>query len=139
MKLLVPVDGSASADHAIEYAIMLMQDYISAEIHIINVQPALSGDVTTFIAAETIADYHREQGEKETASARALLDTAGYDYIEHIGIGSIAETIASYVREQGIDHIIMGSHGRGAIANALLGSIATKLIHLLDVPVTLIK
>jgi nucleotide-binding universal stress UspA family protein len=42
-------------------------------------------------------------------------------------------------REKSIDHIVMGARGLGSIQGLLLGSVATKVIHLAEVPITLIK
>jgi nucleotide-binding universal stress UspA family protein len=47
--------------------------------------------------------------------------------------------IARFARERGCDQILMGTRGLGAIGSLLLGSVATKVIHLADVPVLLVK
>jgi nucleotide-binding universal stress UspA family protein len=47
--------------------------------------------------------------------------------------------IAQVAREEDIQHIVMGTRGLGSIQGLLLGSVATKVIHLADVPITLIK
>ncbi|MFN5167526.1 MAG: universal stress protein [Pseudomonadota bacterium] len=38
-----------------------------------------------------------------------------------------------------VDGIVMGSRGMGALGNLAFGSVATKVVHLADVPVTLVK
>ncbi len=40
---------------------------------------------------------------------------------------------------EGVDVIVMGTRGMGALANLALGSTATKVVHLAEVPVTLVK
>lgn len=54
-------------------------------------------------------------------------------------IGPVAETIARIALEQNCDGIVMGTRGLGAVAGALLGSVASQVVHLSDVPVTLVK
>ena len=54
-------------------------------------------------------------------------------------MGPVAPTIADYAAEQGCDSIVMGTHGRGGLADLFLGSVAAKVIHLTRLPVTLIK
>ena len=49
------------------------------------------------------------------------------------------ETIAQAARDEGIEHIVMGTRGLGSIQGLLLGSVAMKVIHLAEVPITLIK
>jgi nucleotide-binding universal stress UspA family protein len=38
-----------------------------------------------------------------------------------------------------VDQIVMGTHGRGSVGRLLMGSVATKVIQLADVPVLLVK
>jgi nucleotide-binding universal stress UspA family protein len=52
--------------------------------------------------------------------------------------GAIGPQIARYVQELGVDLVIMGTHGRGGIRRAWLGSVADYLLHHLDVPILLI-
>jgi len=68
-----------------------------------------------------------------------LLDDAGLKYTCHISVGDAAEVIASYCHDRKLDQIIMGTRGAGAVANMLMGSVASKVLHLVDVPVLLVK
>ena len=83
--------------------------------------------------------YYHEEGESALRSAKQLLDEAGVGYTAVIRVGHIAETIADYAKQQRCDSLVMGTRGMGAIANLVLGSIATKVLHLVDIPVTLVK
>jgi nucleotide-binding universal stress UspA family protein len=47
--------------------------------------------------------------------------------------------IAQYAKEKGCDQIVMGTRGLGTVQGLLLGSVATKVIHLANVPVMLVK
>jgi len=71
--------------------------------------------------------------------ARAKLDAAGLKYQCHILVGEPAEKIVQYARENGCEQIFMGTHGRGAVSKVLLGSVASKVVALSDVPVVLVK
>ena len=51
----------------------------------------------------------------------------------------MAETIAAYSNNCGCDQIIMGTRGMGSLEGLLLGSISTKVLHMVKVPVTLVK
>ena len=138
-KLLIPVDGSKNCDRAIGHVINLAKEHAPVEVHLLNVQPPFSGDIATFIDKKTLDDFREEQGTKVLQSVRAALDDAEVAYTSHIGVGDIAETIVSYVREHNIDEVVMGTRGLGSIGSLLLGSVATKVIHLSPAPVTLIK
>ncbi|MEO6024305.1 MAG: universal stress protein [Burkholderiales bacterium] len=140
MKILIPVDGSASALRAVDHAIQLAKSRVGTEIRLITVQaPVLSGHVKMFISEDQLNAYYRDEGYATLKSAREKLDQAGVAYHHHIGVGHAAETIAQYAKENHCDQIIMGTRGMGAIADLVMGSVATKVIHLSNLPVTLIK
>jgi nucleotide-binding universal stress UspA family protein len=139
LKVLVPIDGSENALRALERVVAMLRERGPCEIHLINVQPPLGGDVTTFVGSATVKDYHREEGEKVLAPARSLLDRQGVPYKLHVTVGPAGESIAGFARKLGVDMIIMGTRGLGGLKGALLGSVSTEVIRHADVPVTLVK
>jgi nucleotide-binding universal stress UspA family protein len=140
MKILVPVDGSESANRAAEHAIQQAKIQTDAEIHLLNVQtPVLSGHAKMFISEQQLNDYYREEGFAALKPAQERFKQASAHHTHHISVGHVAETIAQYAKENNIDQIIMGTRGMGAISDFVLGSVASKVIHLSSVPVTLIK
>lgn len=64
---------------------------------------------------------------------------AGVDFTTEVRIGEVAREIAKAADEKGCDAIVMGTRGMGAIGNLVMGSVATKVIHLTKLPVTLVK
>lgn len=141
LKILLPVDGSECAMRAVRQVIA-MRELVRGpiELHLLNVQlPVASGAVKMFISQQQLKDYYRDEGLAALKDARALLDQHGVSYQHHIGVGDLAATIVEYAREKGCGQIVMGTHGRGKLAGAVLGSVAAKVIHLADVPVLLIK
>jgi nucleotide-binding universal stress UspA family protein len=141
MKVLIPVDGSASANRAVEYVVASVAWLKEApQIHLLNVQWKLaSGNVKLFIDQDTINDYYREQGMAALAEARARLDAAGLAYSYHIAVGTPAEAIVQAAQEQHADQIVMSAHGQNTLSSMLLGSVASKVAHLAPVPVLLVK
>jgi nucleotide-binding universal stress UspA family protein len=141
MNILLPVDGSDNALRATAFVIGLAKASAApVEIHLLTVQPPIiSGDVKMFISQEAINGYYHDEGIKALASARTALDEAGLAYVFHIGVGQIAETIAAYAKEKGCDQVVMGTRGMGGFAGLALGSVASKVVHLVPCPVTLVK
>jgi len=142
LKLLVPTDGSESSSRAVDYLIKnigWIKD--GAEIHLLNVQHQIpyGNRVSSAIGPDKLAQYHQEEGTAALTSARQKLDAAKLKYHYHIGVGSEAEVICQYATEKGCDQIVMGTRGLGAMSNLVLGSVATKVIHLSPVPVMLVK
>lgn len=141
MKILLPVDGSAGANRAVENVIAsaaILKEM--PQIFLLNVQWKLTtGNVKMFISQETINDYYREQGMEALSAARSRLDAAGLAYTYHIGVGTPADAIVQYAQEQKIDQIVMGAQGESNLTKVLLGSVAGKVAHLAPVPVLLVK
>jgi nucleotide-binding universal stress UspA family protein len=141
LRVLLPVDGSDNALRAVRH--VASRESICrepAEIHLLNVQPAVaSGVVRMFLSQGELQGYYREEGEKALASAREELAKAGVAFSAEVRVGDLAETIVRCARDQRCGLIAMGTRGMGSVANLLLGSVATKVISLAEVPVLLIK
>ena len=139
-RILVPVDGSANSGRAVSYAMRLARIDPAAEIHLLNVQPAIaSGEVRRLIGDDIIEKFQRSEGEKALESATQLLAGMAVPYKTHVAVGPAAESIARYAQELHCDAIVMGTRGLGTIAGMVLGSVATKVLHLVVIPVTLVR
>lgn len=141
MKILIPVDGSANAQRAVDHAIRNVAALKELpQLLMLNVQWNMAaGNVKLFINQETINDYYREQGLASLQTARAALDAAVLPYQYHISIGTPAEAIVQYADEQTVDYIVMGRQGQGGLQSLLLGSVVNKVLHLASCPVVLVK
>ncbi len=141
MKILIAADGSDCAARAIESLIEHIKWFAGQpELHLLYVHPPVPiGLATQHIAEDVLERYYREEGEQALASAQERLAAAHLPFTRHIHVGSVAETIVNLAGELGCDLICMGTHGRGTVAGALLGSVATKVLHLSSVPVLLAK
>ena len=141
MKILIPVDGSANAQRAVEYVVSNISAYKEMpDLLLLNVQwNVASGNVKLFINQETIDGYYREQGMAAMLSAREILDAAALPYKYHISIGTPAEAIVQYAHDQDVDQIVMGRQGQGGLQALLLGSVVNKVLHLASCPVILVR
>jgi nucleotide-binding universal stress UspA family protein len=138
-KILVPVDGSKHADAALRHAIEMLRDRNDAKILVVNIQASLPGTVSTVISAKTLKAYHIEEGGRILAKSVAALKKAGIAHDSHVAIGEPASEIAALVKAKKCDAVVMGSRGLGAFGGMVMGSVATKVVSLVDVPVTLVK
>jgi nucleotide-binding universal stress UspA family protein len=141
LKALVPVDGSANSLWAVRHVIKLVKDREPLEIHLLNVQPPVHGDVTMFISGSAVKAFHDEQAAKALAPACRLLENDSVPYTPHVAVGHTAQVIAAWARKLHCDKVIMGTRGHGTMAQLLLGSVTNAVIHELDprIPVTLVK
>lgn len=77
--------------------------------------------------------------EEALAPARKLAERLGVEFQCYLREGEPAAVIASFARRTRCTEIIMGTRGLGRVSGLVLGSVATKVIHLTSVPVTLVK
>lgn len=123
LKILVPIDGSENATRAAHHAIKIARQCENIEIYLVTV-------VYHFSSSRAGTDLEK---------ARNLFITAGIDIITKILEGDPGDTIIRYVNQQGIDAVVMGSRGRGAIQGIVLGSVSNKVLAQSPVPVTIVK
>lgn len=135
-KILLPNDGSAASARALD---QILQRGAGLELHLLNVQLPVDGNVRTFVNAEELNAYHLEEGLAELAAARARLEAAGLPYQQHVLVGHPAAMIRRFADENGIDEIVMGTHGRSGLLQLLMGSIAAEVSETARTRVTLVK
>ncbi|MBI5109602.1 MAG: universal stress protein [Rhodocyclales bacterium] len=139
-KWLLPIDGSDTSLNAVRW----VADNAKAlretpELHLINIQAALPSDIGRFINAETIKEFHLENGMKALAAARDELAAAGLSPALHVLIGDPAAGITDFAASHGCTQIVIGTRGHSGLTGTLLGSVAMKLVHHAKVPVLLVR
>jgi nucleotide-binding universal stress UspA family protein len=140
MKILLPVDGSEVALHAVRHALSLVQQGLAAEFVLVNVQPPASlYEVVTAHDPDVIREVRGAAGADQIAPAEALLQAAGVDYEVEVAGGEAANLIVELAENYGCDAIVMGARGLGDLRAALLGSVSSAVAQTSPVPVTLVR
>ena len=111
------------------------------EVLLLNVQPILPmyGMVRAYMRVPQYKAARATLARQAIAGAERLLKRLKVRHRTHVMYGEPGETIADAARELKCRMIVMGTRGQGAVGNLILGSVATKVIHLAKVPVTLVK
>jgi nucleotide-binding universal stress UspA family protein len=138
--ILVPVDGSRNALRAVEHAAS-KANAAKYEVHLLNVQPLPDtyGMVGAYLDKREYRKFAKERADKILRPAAERLAQAHVAHHEHVSFGDPAPTIARTARRLRCTSIVMGTRGLGALGSLLLGSVATKVLHLARTPVTLVK
>ncbi len=136
-KILLPNDGSEASMRALEQ--VLQRGIAGLELHLLNIQLPVDGNVRSFVNAEELNAYHLDEGLAELAAARARLDAAGLVYQQHVLVGHPADMIRRFADENGFDEIVMGTHGRTGLLQLLMGSVATEVSQKAKTKVTLVR
>jgi nucleotide-binding universal stress UspA family protein len=134
---LLAIDGSLNANRAADYVARWARLLHVSDVYLLNVQPVGSYRAYALHHNETILEAE-EHGARATAVARKVLEDAQVSYRFHTGVGEPGDAIVGAATEEHAAEIVIGSRGLGAFANLALGSVAYKVLHLTEVPVTVV-
>ena len=141
-RILVAVDGSSHSTKVAKAVIEQASAYKQQpDLHLAYVHlpvPTLGGLIKP-VGHEALQRYYLEEGEDALRAAKKLFDRAKLPCQLHVMVGPVAETLAAEAKKLKCDMIVMGTHGMGAMSGLLLGSVATKTVHLARCPVMLIR
>jgi nucleotide-binding universal stress UspA family protein len=140
--IVVPLDGSPFAEHALPLAVQLATAWKS-RLHLVTVHtPATTwnqgGEFPTFDP-----DLDQELRRQEANRLQAIAQRIGVE--SDIGVdtevidGPVGEALEKFVGQVRADLVVLTSHGRGGIARVVLGNTADLLVHRLSVPVLVIR
>ncbi|PJF43871.1 MAG: universal stress protein [Phototrophicales bacterium] len=142
-KIMVPLDGSDFAEEALPHALKLAEAF-NSELYLVQVvlSPAM-------IAVPYDISYQFSE------SYRAAALKEAHDYMSHIAErykeqfpnrihtkvieGSVADSLLEYADFNGIDLIVMATHGRSGISRWVLGSVAERLLRSAKCPIFLVR
>lgn len=132
MRILIPVDDPEPALRAAEYVLRSRKGYAQPlEVHLIKVQHPFSGEVSQFVGARQVREFHEEAGLKALSPVREKLAQENVSNVYHISVGETVPAIAEYAREAHIDQIVIGSKGG-------FDHLVAELIELARAPVLLV-
>jgi nucleotide-binding universal stress UspA family protein len=141
LKLLIAVDGSAHSQRAIEAAARLQPQTVGLDVVLLHVRdvPIYSDQYPPLDGSVIAAALQRQQSALLEAAA-ASAHGAGLTQVRtQAEVGLAAQEIARAANDLGVDMIVIGTHGRGALGGLLLGSVAQRVVHLATLPVLLVK
>jgi nucleotide-binding universal stress UspA family protein len=138
--LLVPVDGSKNSLRAAKYAAGQSR-FCPVQLHIVNVEPPLDdyGMVGAYLSRRRHEKAVMARAARILARTTTQIRSARVRCKTHAVIGDAPSVIANLARRLKCDAIVMGTRGMTLLGNLVLGSVASKVVHLSTIPVTLVK
>ena len=137
MKILIAVDGSKYSLDAVNCVIDHADWYRDKPtVELVTVHrpvPRVGG-----INKAQLQKYYDEEGEACLKAAKKKLDAAKLPYRTSVLVGPVSESLVKHAKSAGCDLIFIGTRGMTAAANAMLGSTATKVLHISTVPVLVV-
>jgi nucleotide-binding universal stress UspA family protein len=135
-RVLVPTDGSPLSESALEFALSEWPHAAVVLLHVIN--PVEAGLRPGVVPSDSEEWYERAQ-----ADAESIFDAAeerfGRAFERRTEVGRPSRTIVEVAEEAGVDHVVLGSHGREGVSRILLGSVAEHVVRRSPVPVTVVR
>jgi nucleotide-binding universal stress UspA family protein len=140
MKILVPSDGSKYSKAAIDFIASratLIGD--SPEVQLLNVQAPVPVRAARLIGREAVATYYQDESKKALKGGLSALKRAGLTATTGFAIGHASDEIARRADSGNVDLIVMGSHGHGALATLLFGSVTLGVLGRTTKPLLLLR
>jgi len=140
-KILVPTDFSQDAEHATRVASELSRAY-SAPLMLVHVYDPVSYPLPEGYMMYTPGQLERMWAEFDSRLARTQSDAREAGAVQpdtRLLQGLTAAEIVRFARDGGYDLIVMGTHGRSAVARVLLGSVAARVVQTAECPVLTVK
>ena len=140
MKVLLPVDGSNYTNRMLSY-ISAHSELLDGthEYTVFTAVAPIPPHAAHLLDPVTLETYYRNEAEAVIAPIRSFLDQQRWSAREVHVPGDAADAIAAFAEAEGQELIVMGTHGRSALGNAILGSVSAGVLARCKVPVLLIR
>jgi nucleotide-binding universal stress UspA family protein len=137
-RILVPTDFSDCAQQALTYATELAKRF-EAELHLLH---AVQPPVTVYAHAAPLPEEVMHP-EKPAQKELEEIEVPGAEQLgqvqRHIRTGAAFVEIVRFAKEQDVDLIVIGTHGRSGLTHVLLGSVAEKVVRKASCPVLTVR
>ncbi len=140
-RILLPTDFSEFSHEATKYACAFAEQF-QAELHLLHIQESHISATPEFGMGLAVPTRSRESKEAAESALAKVLDPAWaqrHTVVQCAVEGAPPAEIVAYAKQHDIDMIVMGTHGRGGLAHALLGSVAEKVLRKAPCPVLTVR
>ena len=138
-KIILATDGSEYSQAAAHYLVANPILNPAADVVLVSVATRLPPHVTGSLSSGDTNSWYEDENRKALQPTEDIL-RAGNVRFSSAGLNGVPEdAIVDYAAEIGADLIVIGTHGNGALLNAVMGSVASKVLTKSSVPVLLVK
>ncbi|MGN5137883.1 universal stress protein [Aeromonas sp. 164P] len=136
--LLCPVDFSQMSRAVLDYAVFMAQSH-QAQLKLIHVVDQLHGFDSYKILHMTAIEITHEMERQARSQLKELVATLPIPATFDIRFGRAADEIIIQAKEDEVELIVMGSHGRSGISHLLVGSVAESVVRHAPCPVLVVR
>ena len=138
-RVLVALDGSDQSRAGLEYAAETYTDATIVCFHAIDPFDSDPEEATAEPLTEAWLEQEHERVEALFDRALERVDLPEDRIDRETNVGQPAESIVAYTEEEPIDHVVVGSVGRGGANRLRLGSVAEVVVRRSPIPVTVVR
>ena len=140
MKILLAADGSKYTQKALDFIVMHRKLLdAQTELLVMHVQMPLPTGFNLIMGFDKALELHDIEAKKIFAPVKKILEKNAVKYRCLSAIGPIVREIVDAAKNEHVDLILMGTHGRDLVGRALMGSVAQRVVANSTVPVLLVK
>lgn len=138
-KILVPTDASEYSRRALKSALELARQ-LDAEVILLHVayNPEAYLSFAVSYGISVTHEQMKKSGEAALAATLTGIDTEGVALSQKLAFGYPAGTILDEIKN-GIELVVMGSHGYGPLTGSMLGSVSQRVLSHAKCPVLIVK
>ncbi len=135
-KILFPVDLSSVAAMIAPLA-REMAEKFEAELHVLFVARVMEQYAHVYVSGPAITNFESELVQGAEKKLQEFVDETfgGLPVVAKVLSGYPAEEIVDYARKEGMDLIVIGTHGRKGLERIIFGSVAEHVVKNAPVPV----
>lgn len=142
-KILVPLDGSELAEHALVQVRNLAGGGFVGEVILLSVVEidlmGLSTAHTRSIDLPGLRKAHMEKSQKYLEGVQSRLSAEGMKVKTETLEGRPAQAIVDYSKKNSVDLIVIATHGYSGMKRLMFGSVALRVLHDAHAPVLLVR
>lgn len=139
MKILLAADGSKYTQKALDFILMHKHLLGPDELRVIHVQMPLPTGFNVVFGFDQAVEHHAIEAEKVLKPVKKFLDKRAIKHRCLTAVGPVVNEIIDAAKNEHVNLILMGTHGRDWLGRALMGSVAQRVVANSKISVLLVK
>lgn len=140
MKILFAADGSSFTQKALKF-LMGNKNMLGStnELIVLHVLDAISAPIERKLGSAEVTAYQEKQADAVFKPIKKFLDKTTVNYRCIWVAGAAASQIIETSKREGVQMIVMGTHGHGLLSRMFMGSVAQRVLADSEIPTLLVK
>lgn len=136
-RILVPMDDSEMAQHALRYALEFFPDAEVTVLHVVGTPSSMLGTATGFALEDNLETAADEASEQVFETAHDIAGEYDHSIDTRTQVGHPVRAILNAAEE--FDTVVLGSHSGGLADRLFVGNVTEKIVRQSPVPVTVAR